>query len=287
MIIYYYKPNLVINELVKRINFFSFLFIITLISILLLYFFNIDYYYYFKLLSIIRFVFIGIIIIYIIDFLFNKPWNKNNVLKLIFIISLLFFNIFMFQFLIISLSTLLFTFDNFILKMEGGDKNILPPQNTGSPKGSPQNSPKGPSIILGHNNDSDLSKEEHNEPINKGKNKDNNIDSTDENKTKTILPSLNQLKEMQNTREIEWPLTKQLNETINELRRYEAQQKMFIKTIEDIDNKTEKFYPSEAKNSHKQCIELLDILIKEYRLRTGNLINELRARDPNFIPPRY
>jgi exonuclease VII small subunit len=90
---------------------------------------------------------------------------------------------------------------------------------------------------------------------------------------KSILPSLNQLKEMQNVKEItlNLSLVEQLDTINTELSNYEIQRQKFMTIINNIENNKEEFFPNESIHLFKEYIVLIDHLIDELKSRAENV----------------
>jgi hypothetical protein len=94
---------------------------------------------------------------------------------------------------------------------------------------------------------------------------------------KSILPSLDQLKEMQNIKGniLNLSLSEQLNTIEKELNLYEIQREKFIKIIYNIENNKEEFFPNESKNLFEEYIILIDHLIDDLKSRANNINSEI------------
>jgi hypothetical protein len=106
---------------------------------------------------------------------------------------------------------------------------------------------------------------------------------------KYILPSLDQLMQMQNVERsnLNLSLVQQLDVILNELNIYKNQQIKFITIISNINEGIENFYPSESKDTFQAYVITIDHLLEDLNLRANNLVSELQKTDSNYTPPKF
>ena len=134
--IYLYRPDLIVNTLVRRINIVLLLSLFIGIPFLLLKYTGLDCTIFYESLIMIRLFILAFFIAYLSYFLLRMPWNMENLLKLFILLSIIIMSI-----TFISFFTAALLIDDFIiLKMDaqgGGGGNNLP-------QGSHQGLPGGP-----------------------------------------------------------------------------------------------------------------------------------------------
>src|SRR5579875_1655464 len=75
-------------------------------------------------------------------------------------------------------------------------------------------------------------------------------------------------------------IEEQLQGVLNNLEKYRIQEIKFINIIENIDNNTELFYPTESKNLFIEYLDLLKVLIDDLISREFNLLTNLPLPQP-------